>query len=164
MIIGFTGSRPDKLGGYFTPNTIYNVVCKNIENILSTYKPDKVISGMALGVDQWVAERCIKMGIPFDAAIPFDGQESKWPEKSQKHYKDLLSKADNRIHVSPGSYSNKKFQLRNEYIVDNSDILVAIFKPNEDGTTSGTENCVNYAKSKNNVIICINPYLDETLK
>lgn len=39
-------------------------------------------------------------------------------------------------------------------MVDNSDLLIAIFN----GNKSGTANCVNYAKSKNKKTIIINPF------
>lgn len=50
MIVAFTGHRPDKLGGYKLPNPTYVKVCQQIETKLVELKPEKIISGMALGV------------------------------------------------------------------------------------------------------------------
>ena len=46
---------------------------------LERARPDAVISGMALGWDQAVARATADLGIPWVAAITFEGQESKWP-------------------------------------------------------------------------------------
>lgn len=153
MIIGFTGHRPDKLGGYKVPNPVYIKVCNEIQKILKEQKPEKIISGMALGVDQWAAYIAYKMKIPFVAAVPFEGQEVKWPAKSQDTYHHLLTKASEIVITSAGGYSAFKLQTRNRWMVDYSDKMIAVW----DGTTGGTANCINYAESLKKEIIFIDP-------
>jgi uncharacterized phage-like protein YoqJ len=153
MIVAFTGHRPEKLGGYKLPNPIYIKVCQQIESTLKELNPEKVISGMALGVDQWAAFISYKLKIPFIAAIPFINQESKWPTFSQETYNKLIKLASEKVIVSDGEYSANKMQIRNEWMVDRCDQLIAIW----DGSSGGTGNCVNYAKSKNKSIIYIDP-------
>ena len=153
MIVAFTGHRPDKLGGYKLPNDIYIKVCREIDKALKELKPEKVITGMALGVDQWAGMIAYKLGIPFLAAIPFENQESKWPEKSQKTYRVLRKLAAEEVIISEGSYSIDKMQTRNVWMVDNCEKLIAVW----DGTKGGTGNCVEYAKSLNKDIYYINP-------
>lgn len=153
MIAAFTGHRPDKLGGYKLPNPTYVKVCQKIEAALVELKPEKCISGMALGIDQWAASICVKLGIPFIAAIPFLGQENVWPEESKRIYRILLKKAESQHVVSEGSYTAAKLQIRNEWMVDNCDKLIAVW----DGTQGGTGNCYKYAESINRDIYRINP-------
>jgi uncharacterized phage-like protein YoqJ len=157
LILAGTGHRPSKLGGYELPNPIYNYVCQETEKVLKEIKPDKVVSGMALGFDSWLAWISHRLGIPFIATIPFEGQEKKWPYKAQKLYHKLISLATEVIIVSPGGYSVEKMQIRNEFLVNLCDKLLAIW----DGTPGGTGNCVNYARGVKNAndIICINPTL-----
>lgn len=153
MIIAFTGHRPTKIGGYIVPNPTYDYIYEKTKRILSELKPTKAYCGMALGFDQLAASVCIELGIPFIAAIPHDNQEKIWPQKSQQKYHELLQKAEEKIIVCPGSYSAKKMQVRNEFMVDNSDIIVACWN----GSEGGTYNCVQYAKSQEKKIIQINP-------
>lgn len=153
MIVAFTGHRPNKLGGYKLPNPTYLYVCQQIEKTLIELKPEKVISGMALGIDQWAANIAWKLKIPFIAAVPFEGQETAWPQASQKTFQSLIRLANEVVIISPGKYEAVKMQVRNEWMVDHSDKLIAVW----DGTSGGTGNCVNYAKSKNKEIIYINP-------
>ena len=153
MIVAFTGHRPDKLGGYKLPNDTYIKICRDIDWLLKELNPEKVISGMALGVDQWAANIAYKLGIPFVAAIPFEGQELAWPEASQKTYRVLRRLASEEVIVSSGGYSADKMQVRNIWMVDNCDSLIAVW----DGSKGGTGNCVEYAKSVDRKIYQIDP-------
>ncbi len=155
MILSITGHRPDKLGGYKLPNPTYIKVCQKIEQAFKELQPEKIISGMALGVDQWAAMIAYRMKIPFLAAVPFEGQETKWPAKSQEIYQLLLSKASEKVIVSSGVYSSSKLQTRNRWMVDYSDKTLAVW----DGSPGGTGNCINYAKSVQKEIIYIDPRL-----
>lgn len=153
MIVSFTGHRPNKLGGYRTPNDIFNYITSELKKILSNLKPEKAISGMALGWDQWAVQVCVDLQIPFIAAVPFIGQEKIWPQTSKDIYYDLLKKAIEQVIVCEGEYAAWKMQKRNEWMVDRSDVVIACF----DGTNGGTANCIRYAKEKNKELIIINP-------
>lgn len=154
MIIAFTAHRPVKLGGYTLPNPTYLYVCREISRALKEFKPEKIITGMALGGDQWAAIIAHKLGIPFMAAIPFERQESKWPEASQKAYRLLRKLATEEVIVCPGGYSADKMQTRNEFMVNNCDKLIAVYNSDPAG---GTANCVKYAKSVNKDVLIIDP-------
>jgi len=154
-IIAFSGHRPNKLGGYNLPNPTYIYVCQEIDKLLRQLNPDKVISGMALGVDQWAANIAMKLNIPVLAAVPFEGQEKKWPPKSQNIYHKLINKCSEVVYICPPGYTNKKMQIRNMWMVDQCDILIGI----HDGSEGGTGNCLKYAYTVKNAkdIFIINP-------
>lgn len=153
MIVAFTGHRPDKLGGYEIPNPTYLHIYNQIEKALINLKPEKVITGMALGIDQWAAIIAYRLKIPYLSAIPFENQECKWPEDSQKTFRILRKLASEEVIVSEGAYAASKMQVRNEWMVNNCDVLIAIW----DGSKGGTGNCIEYAKSIGKKIIYINP-------
>jgi uncharacterized phage-like protein YoqJ len=106
-----------------------------------------------LGIDQWAASIAHKLHIPFLAAIPFEGQENAWPESSRKIYRILRKLATEEVIVSQGGYSADKMQVRNIWMVDNCDKLIAVW----DGTKGGTGNCIEYAKSVKKDIYYIDP-------
>lgn len=151
--VAFSGHRLAKMGGYSPINPIKSYVLNELDKILNEIKPDMTISGMAIGFDSWAADLCKFKKIPFTAAVPFVGQENKWPEHSQAIYRSLLDQADDIVIICKGEYEPWKFQKRNEWMVDNSDIIIAAF----DGSPSGTKNCIDYAKRKNKEVIIINP-------
>lgn len=155
MIVGITGHRP-KYNEYNLPNPTYIYVCQELEKLFLKFKPEKVITGMALGFDTWCAIVCQKLNLPFLAAIPCEGQEKLWKEYDQKLYHKLLKVSAEQIIISPGKYASWKMQARNKYIVDNCDLLIAYF--DQSLTSGGTYNCVEYAKSINRKIEYINIY------
>jgi uncharacterized phage-like protein YoqJ len=151
MIAAITGHR--KLGGYITPNPIYTFVAQKIEKALIELKPDKILSGMAIGADQLACEICIKLGIPYIAAIPHKGQELFWPKEAQVKYHELLDSAEKIETISPGGFASWKMQARNQWMVDRADVLIAIFS----GAAGGTKNCFEYAEKKKKHILRIDP-------
>jgi uncharacterized phage-like protein YoqJ len=153
MLIAFTGHRPDKLGGYDDTKNFKNIFDVLVTKILQEYEDVTVISGMALGVDTWAAKLAISLNIPFLAYVPFKGQESKWPTSSQNEYSDLLLKAKLVNYICTEGYATWKMQKRNEAMVDDCGLLVAVWN----GTYGGTKNCVKYAKKINRKIIRIDP-------
>ncbi len=156
-VLSVTGHRPSKLGNeydYIGPYSSY--LYSEFEKILIEKQPiDKLITGMALGFDTIACQVAIKLNIPVLAAVPFLGQERKWPKKSQDLYNHLLNHplVTTRV-VCKGGYNSAKMQIRNEYMVNGSNIIICCW----DGTTGGTMNCVRYAEKKKDIeLIFINP-------
>lgn len=152
-VVAVTGHRPDKLGGYDRGNPLRTWIRERLSESLSNINPKRCISGMAIGVDQDFADVCVDLRIPFIAAIPFEGQEKLWPPSSQEYYRELLKKAMLRKVISEGGYHASKMQRRNEWMVDNCQILIAVW----DGSGGGTGNCVKYAEKIGREIVRINP-------
>lgn len=154
MILSGTGHRPDKLGGYVEPNPISTYVRSEICRVLKELAPTEVISGMALGFDIWLAEEALNLGIPLTAAVPMKGQESLWPEASRLRYRELIARASRVIVVSDGEYHPSMMQIRNRWMVDNSDTLLACYNGDRSG---GTFNCIKYATEVGRTIVRIDP-------
>lgn len=139
MIIAATGHRPPKLGGY--GEDVRLALRKLAVTYLAAELPEQAISGMALGWDEAFAEGAVELGIPFIAAVPFEGHDSRWPPESRQRLARLLSKATTIYVVSdiPGS---RAMQQRNEWMVDRAGKMCALW----DGSFGGTFNCLRYAK------------------
>lgn len=159
--ICFTGHRPDKLYGYDATNEgnqkviayLWNIIGKSINHGFNTF-----ITGMALGIDQWAAKivneyKQLHPEIKLIAAVPHKGHGNNWPEYSQQERDKVLGMCDEVFMVSDEPFTNWCMQKRNEWMVDNSDYVVAVW----DGSTGGTGNCVKYAKKEEKRIVCLNP-------
>lgn len=124
---------------------------------LNRVKPALVITGMALGWDTALALACVKLNIPYMAALPFPKQASRWPEQSQKRWRFLLSKAKLVVAVGSDELADADIkaamQWRNEFMVDNAQLILACY----DGTPGGTQNCVKDAQEQGKTIV--NTYL-----
>lgn len=165
MIITVTGHRPKKLGNaydVYAPINI-NIAKKMREFILRQWKEHKepihLISGMAIGVDTLWALVALKLKkelpnyITLECAIPCLHQESRWSKADQDRYQSILESADKVTFVSKESYRLELMQLRNEYMVDQADIVFAVW----DGSRGGTGNCVQYAKEQHRPIYQLHP-------
>lgn len=119
------------------------------------------ISGMAPGVDLWAAQIVLDLrekGLPLKlcCALPCEGQEKKWPARTQEQYRSILRQADEVVYVSK-EYTPDCMLNRNRYMVDHSSILLAVYN----GTyRSGTGMTLRYAKEKQHQIILIDPVSD----
>lgn len=159
--ISFTGHRPSKLGGYDETSKriiaikreLKHKICDAIQLGYQTF-----ISGMAMGVDTWAAEIVLEYKKDYDdlqlvCAVPFTGQEMRWHEDTKKRYWKILDSADEINIVSDGGYSPEKMQTRNEWMVDNSGLVISVW----DGTSGGTGNCVRYVKKQKTKMWTIDP-------
>jgi uncharacterized phage-like protein YoqJ len=140
-VYAFTGHRPSKLGGYgyTSVERLYRFAIQTLKSCC-THNP-VIISGMALGWDQAVAMAGIHLGMPVIAAVPCLGQDSQWPDLSQHRYDQILSKCSIVHLCSVSKYDPSKMHLRNRWMVDSCNKLVALW----DGTHGGTAGCVQYA-------------------
>lgn len=153
MIIAGTGHRPDKLGGYGLE--VYNSLVGLARDWLLFLDEDPsvhvqaVISGMALGWDQALADAAIAAGIGLHAYIPFKGQESKWPLESRNNFNRIIGQATKVVECSEPGYAAWKMQHRNKRMVDDCDAVLALWN----GSEGGTANCVAYAEKHRKPII-----------
>ena len=138
----FTGHRPQKLTRpeAAIKKDLETAILKAIDMGYQTF-----ITGMAYGVDIWAGEIVVRLrqhnpDLHLIAAVPFPGFESRWSSDWKKAYAELLAKADLVRYVCP-SYNAGAYQRRNEWMVDHSAHLIAVF----DGQPSGTKNTIDYA-------------------
>jgi uncharacterized phage-like protein YoqJ len=159
--VSFTGHRPDKFGSYdesipLIVSVKAALAATIIDLIAKGYT--KFICGGALGVDTWAAEIVIELkrthsNIVLVIARPFPSQSAMWPNEAKIRFQNMCSLADEVYDVSPNPYAAWKMQRRNQWMADNSDVLVAVF----DGSNGGTANCVKYATLKLKTILVIDP-------
>lgn len=73
-------------------------------------------------------------------ACPYDGFEQGWSREWQERYAAILAAADYVKFVCP-CYSRSCFQIRNEWMVNHSARVIAVFN----GEKGGTKNTIDYA-------------------
>lgn len=156
MILSVTGPRPIHMNSeYDYKGPVSAWVRNELSKKIAQYKPDTLMSRMALGVDTIFALMAIEMGIPLFAVIPFIGQESKWQKPAQDLYHRILThpKTITKIVCTPG-YSDWKFQKGNEFMCNECDVLIGVTYETKKNGVSGTKNCIDYAVSiKKNIDI-----------
>ena len=143
MILAVTGHRSPKLHAAYDDEAALVSLQDLAEREIRALSPDLVLSGMALGWDTACAAACIALKIPFNAYIPFYGQESEWPPDARDRYHALLDRAAWIEYCSAPGYAAEKFEIRNQRLVRGSNHLLALWN----GKPSGTGNCVAFARN-----------------
>ena len=123
---------------------------------INEYGITHFISGMALGVDLDFAEIVLKLresfSLTLECAVPCPNQTYKWQLKDILRY-DKILKAANEVNVISDRYSPECMLKRNRYMVDKSNLVIAVFNGVQSG---GTWYTINYAESKGKTIELIN--------
>lgn len=147
VIFAATGHRPKSLWKGYDEEGLKLLMNLALSFLKEQKDVSALISGMALGWDTAWALAAVKLDLPLIAAVPFLGQESLWPATHKERYWKLLKYAESTgkvVVVSEGGYSPQKMLMRNEWMVDNSDRVVALWN----GSRGGTEHCIRYAQSQ----------------
>ena len=141
----FSGHRPEKV--YGSEGRIIVELRKEIlKAIADGYRV--FLSGMSRGVDIWAADIVIELrrynkDLKLICVVPYTGVEESWSVDWQKHYKMVLKQAD-FIHVLSDHFSPGIYQKRNQWLVNHSSRLIAVYN----GERSGTENTIEYAQEQ----------------
>ena len=161
----FTGHRPKALPWKNDESDVRCAVIKSriryaVENLIVERGCEKFITGMAMGADMICAEVVLALKnvyphVKLECAVPNRAFTERWPSEETRRYSSILTRADYIRFISEKKvYSVKDLMLRNIYMVDHSDIIIAVYK---DGEPGGTRNTIRYAESKNKKIIIIPP-------
>lgn len=141
----FTGHRPDKID--LGENDIKPILEKAIDEAIANGYIT-FITGMAMGTDIWAAEIVLERKktnkeLHLICALPHPGFENRRSMTEKMRFNKILKKADLVKEIN-NHYFAGCYQVRNEWMVDRSNLVIAVFN----GQKSGTKNTVDYAKRK----------------
>lgn len=139
----FTGHRPNKL--HSDEATVRTILEGSID---AAIKDGFVtfITGMAQGVDIWAAEIVLERKaknpeIRLICALPHPDFGRRWSADWTSRHQAILERAD-LIRVICPAFSWECFQTRNEWMVDHSARVIAIYN----GASGGTAKTIRYAE------------------
>lgn len=153
-----TGHRPQGFPWdyYDTESASYQEYIESmacyVGEVIRKQEVNYFIAGGAIGVDSDFAEIVLGLRdsfydhIKLEIAVPCPNQDKYWSDTDKETYARILERADKVTYVSD-KYTNFCMQKRNQYMVDHSDIVFAFW--NENKTSGGTYNTIQYAKKKN---------------
>ncbi len=85
--------------------------------------------------------------------LPCVGQERSWTEEAKALYFSIVKQADSRVYTSRTYYKNCMLD-RNRFMVERSDLLLAVYSGISSGGTAYT---VNYARRLGRKVIILDP-------
>jgi uncharacterized phage-like protein YoqJ len=158
-VVCFTGYRPFKLPFVKGDERYVNFLERAKNLIISQISEEKClfISGMAQGADMMLASLVTELkktykNVYLECALPFWGQSEKYSPCQKAEYDSIIGGCD-KITVICEKYCPESFRKRNIYMVDKSDIVIAVY----DGKKGGTKFTCDYALKKGKRLIVINP-------
>ena len=141
----FTGHRPEKmeLGEKEIKSLLEKAIDKAIAEGYVTF-----ITGMAMGTDIWAAEIVLERKkrnneLHLICALPHPNFESRRSMTEKMRFNKIIKNADLVKEIN-NHYFKGCYQVRNEWMVDRSNLMIAVFN----GQKSGTKNTVDYAKRR----------------
>ena len=133
-------------------NAYFQALEEKTELAIIKYGTTSFISGMAIGVDLDFAEIVLKLRnkypIKLECAIPCPNQTLKWNDKDRLRYESIINSAD-KVNLISDRYTSDCMLKRNRYMVDKSELIIAVFNGIEHG---GTWYTINYARETNTTI------------
>ncbi len=139
-IVSGSGHRTDKTGDSLIVRAELRSVAQ--AGLLRIGDVTEVICGMAESWDLAFGEAAADMGLLVTAAIPFKEQPDRWRRESRLRYEALLLRCHRVVYVSGPGYSDLKMEIRNRWMIDNSDYLLSCWN----GSQGGTLNTIAYAR------------------
>lgn len=149
-VCSFTGYRPGKLpfGTHENDPRCYEFKFRLREALTELIRAGytRFLSGGAMGMDLIAAELVLDLrkeypNITLEVVTPCDSQADRWPEAYRIRYARLRREADT-LTATSHRYTPDCMMLRNRYLVDRADLILACY----DGLPGGTESTLRYAK------------------
>lgn len=155
----FSGYRPEKFGFELSDKdrSYVEFTAKLYEKIVDVAEAGVTtfFTGMAMGFDILAAEAVLdimrlrpELCLRLIACVPYIEQASGFPPEWKERYDRILEECDKVVLLSD-KYFKGCFQVRNRYMVDNSDFVIAYY----DGSPGGTRDTVKYAGKKGKSVI-----------
>lgn len=163
-----TGHRPTRFRFKYDEN---NNGCKRIkkrirDQLIQLYEQGfrQFWVGGALGVDMWAGEILLRLKeqpeyseIQLMIALPFEGHDRNWEERSRKRMAFLIQHSSETVSTGQkDAPPAANYRRRNEYMVDHAGCLLAVYD-NDCSIRSRTGMTVNYARKQGLPIILIHP-------
>ena len=117
-----TGHRtlPSDYSQQRTESILRDLICSGVEIFYN---------GLAMGFDLATAEAILVLKkeyphVRLHGCVPFYGQEKYFPAEDQARYKSVLAACD-ELTIFDESYHRNSYFKRNDFMVDNADVLFA---------------------------------------
>jgi len=154
--IGITGHRN-------LPQDALEFVQEQIEMIIKQIKVEHTegvvaVSALAIGADQLFAEVALEQGIPLEVVIPFKGYEQDFGAGEEREHFESLRRQANVEHLMVfAARSDEAYLAAGRWVVEHTDLLVAVWDGKPAAGRGGTGDIVEYARQLGKPCWCINP-------
>ena len=140
MKLGVTGHQE-------LPTAEEGWIAQQLRAVISQHPSLLGLSSLAVGADQLFAEQVLDAGHGLIAVLPCRNYADTFDSAEKHVYDALLDRACATVTLDFGPPSEAAFLAAGQYVVDNSDHLVAIWDGQAAQGKGGTADIVAYARS-----------------
>lgn len=156
FIIAITGHRERDLTEYQRTLAKTSLLTE-LSNQKKLHPNLLVYTGMASGIDQYAAQVCIDLGIPYICCVPHIYYFQNYEDARQVNLMYLLKQSQEIVYVVPDEtpwHWSHNFK-RNEYMLDHADIVLACakFSENDIPKRGGTAHMMRITKQANKPMV-----------
>lgn len=142
----------------------YNWVEVAIGNELDDIKPEYGFSSLAVGADQLFVRMLAQRAVPYTVIVPSAHYEDTFETPSDlAMYTNLLEGADASVELGNDRPSEQAFYDAGQAVVDQSDLIIAVWNGKAAKGLGGTADIVRYARSVTKPVVHLNPDKKERL-
>ena len=156
-----TTTRIGVTGHQRIPAVARDVVRDGLDRFLETYRGRGAeviaLSCLAWGADQLFAEAMLRAGHALEAVVPCRGYEATFDERGLESYRSLLERATSVVRLDYPEPSEDAFLAAGMRVVDDCDVLVALWDGQPAAGKGGTGDAVAYARSQGKRVVVIWP-------
>ena len=156
MKIGITGHQT--LDNDASWNWVEESLSITIET--SVKEPNTIIgiSSLATGADQLFARTILNLGGRILTVIPFEGYEKTFKEKMDLNsFRDILELSTDKEVLPAKESKEASYFAAGKRVVELSDFMIAVWDGKGALGPGGTGDIVPFARSKNRIVIHLNP-------
>ncbi len=153
-VVGFTGHR-----SIANPGAVAGQVAIALDDLAATNHNLLVISSIAAGADTLFVNEAARRGIPYLIVLPFpsdrfqlDFAPGEWLARSP-----LLERASNVEEISGSASDDEAYMDAGVRIVNQADLLVAVWDGTPTSGLGGTADVVGYARDLGKPVLWLNP-------
>ena len=114
-------------------------------------------TSLAVGTDQVFASVCLDLSIPITAVIPMPDYERSFSQSALNAYRSLL-RASRIVQLEGAVTDEEAFYKAGHTVVDNCDLLFALWDGLSSRGKGGTADIVRYATTISRPVRWINPF------
>jgi hypothetical protein len=116
------------------------------------------LSSLAKGADQLFARVVLELGGSLEAVLPFAGYDATFENpQDTTHFRELLARCGRVTTLTFALTKERSYLLAGKYIVDHSELLIAVWDGKPAAGLGGTADVVSYALRSGRAVYQINP-------
>lgn len=153
--VGVIGHR--YLGGEKTHLFVQSCCHKIFSDLKKKYSKIRAISAISQGADSIFAQSAVSLNIKLDTVIPFDEFQSDFSdEAAYERYIALRRNSNIETRVNFVKRSKLAYKKSMEWVVFQSNIIIAVWDGKKTGSTGGTWEAIMLCEKLNKTVININ--------